>query len=100
MWKLTGLLSRVASTESLSAGQGGCGEHHSRGGSQPGEHVAGGSSCCGEKLGGCACLSEREASGARAGVLTLLLFMAMVWSDLGETETDARPEKWQQAEFV
>ncbi|KAL2281894.1 hypothetical protein FJTKL_11343 [Diaporthe vaccinii] len=56
--------------------------------------------CCGEKLGELACLSEREASGARAGVLTLLLFTAMVWSDLGETETDARPGKWQQAEFV
>lgn len=45
MWKLTGLLSRVASTESLGAGEGGCGEHHSRGGSQPGEHVA-----CGSRL--------------------------------------------------
>jgi len=43
MWKLTSLLKRVASAEGLGASEGGCSEHHSRGGSQPGEHVAGGS---------------------------------------------------------
>lgn len=41
-WKLTSLLSRVASAEGLGAGEGGCGEHHSRGGGQLGEHDAGG----------------------------------------------------------